>query len=234
MTGVGELAAEAMRFREMGTSEKILDALEGCFRSLTPTHFLAATVPLPGRPVEPMVLRRRWAGRWPEDGMTSDDAVFREGATLRRPLILSEIPEAVLMRSALCRAAVADGAQRLIWVPVNGFQPYQAIILVGTAAGPAELDPLLLGGFECASAEAFRQLFAIKALSPERPGDLSGRERRVVALSAVGKTAADIAEALAISQRTVHAHLQNASDKLRARNKTQTVVEALRYGQIQL
>lgn len=233
MTSVSELAAEAMRFREMGTSEKILDALEESFRFLTPTHFLAATVPLPGRPVEPMVLRRRWGGRWPEDGITSDDAVFREGITLRRPLILAEIPEAMLLRSALCRAAVADGARRLVWIPVNGFQPYQAIVLVGTA-GAAEIDPLLLGGFECASAEAFRQLFAVKAISPERPGDLSGRERRVVALSAVGKTAADIAEALAISQRTVHAHLQNASDKLRARNKTQTVVEALRYGQIPL
>lgn len=233
MTSVSELAAEAMRFREMGTSEKILDALEESFRFLTPTHLLVATVPLPGRPVEPMVLRRRWGGRWPEDGITSDDAVFREGITLRRPLILAEIPEALLLRSALCRAAVADGARRLVWVPVNGFQPYQAIVLVGTA-GAVEIDPLLLGGFECASAEAFRQLFAVKAISPERPGDLSGRERRVVALSAVGKTAADIAEALAISQRTVHAHLQNASDKLRARNKTQTVVEALRYGQIPL
>jgi LuxR family quorum sensing-dependent transcriptional regulator len=71
-------------------------------------------------------------------------------------------------------------------------------------------------------------------LLPERPGDLSGRERRVVALSAQGKTAGDIAKILGISQRTVHAHLQNASDKLHARNKTQTVIEALRYGQISL
>jgi DNA-binding NarL/FixJ family response regulator len=180
-----------------------------------------------------MVLRRRWVGRWPEDGITSEDAVFREGITLRRPTILEEIPEALLSRSALCRAAVADGARQLIWVPVNGFQPYQAMVLIGMA-GTEEIDPLLLGGFECAAGEAFRQLFALKAVPAERPGDLSGRERRVVALSAVGKTAADIAEALAISQRTVHAHLQNASDKLRARNKTQTVVEALRYGQITL
>jgi DNA-binding CsgD family transcriptional regulator len=37
---------------------------------------------------------------------------------------------------------------------------------------------------------------------------------------------------LKISKRTVHAHLQNASEKLRAHNKTHTVVEALRYGQI--
>jgi DNA-binding CsgD family transcriptional regulator len=48
----------------------------------------------------------------------------------------------------------------------------------------------------------------------------------------MGKTASEIAEELKISQRTVHAHLQNASEKLRASNKTHTVVEALRYGQI--
>jgi len=68
----------------------------------------------------------------------------------------------------------------------------------------------------------------------ERPGDLSDRERRVLELTALGKTAGEIAEVLNISQRTVHAHLQNASEKLRASNKTQTVVEALRYGQISM
>jgi LuxR family transcriptional regulator, quorum-sensing system regulator BjaR1 len=54
----------------------------------------------------------------------------------------------------------------------------------------------------------------------------------VVELSASGKTAGEIAGILEISQRTVHAHLQNACEKLRARNKTHTVVEALGYGQI--
>ena len=66
------------------------------------------------------------------------------------------------------------------------------------------------------------------------PGDLSARERRVLELTALGKTASDIAGLLDISQRTVHAHLQNASAKLNASNKTHTVVEALRYGQIRL
>jgi len=47
-------------------------------------------------------------------------------------------------------------------------------------------------------------------------------------------TANDIAKLLEISQRTLHAHLQNASEKLRASNNTHTVVEALRYGQIEI
>jgi DNA-binding CsgD family transcriptional regulator len=75
-------------------------------------------------------------------------------------------------------------------------------------------------------------MFALGFIRAERPGDLSARERRVVQLSASGKTANEIADILEISQRTVHAHLQNASEKLAAHNKTHTVVEALRYGQI--
>lgn len=233
MTSLGELASEAMRFRQMGTSKRILDAFESAFRFLAPTHFLVATVPLPRRPVAPMILRRRWGSRWPEDRLSAEDAVFRDGIALQRPLIMSEFPETLLRRSALCRSAVEDGARRLIWLPVNAFQPYQAIVLVGIAAGE-EVDALLVDGFASMSTEAFRQLFALKAVSAERPGELSEQERRIVALSALGKTANDIAEPLGISKRTVHAHFRNARQKLRTRNKTQTVVEALRYRQIAL
>lgn len=233
MSSVGKLAAAALGFRETHTSEQILDALEGCFGFLQPTHFLVTGVPMPGRPLEPLVLRRRWGGRWPEEAINADDALFRDGIALRGPIAVSDSTEDSLAGSIACRSMIADGVVNMIWVPVNAFQPYQAMVVVGHKDG-SELDPLLLAAFECVCTEAFRQLLALKVISTSRPGDLSGRERRVVGMSAGGKTAADIADALAISQRTVHAHLQNASDKLRARNKTQTVVEALRYGQITL
>ena len=232
MSSVGKLAAAALAVRDTHTSEEILDALEGCFEFLEPTHFLVTGVPMPGRPLDPLVLRRRWAGRWPDE-VNSDDAVFRNGIHLRRPIVMSDFSDALLAGSALCRSVSGDGSGNMVWLPVNAFQPYQAMVLVAHKE-TSEIDPLLLGGLECVATEAFRQLFAVKAVSNSRPGDLSGRERRVVGMSADGKTASDIADALSISQRTVHAHLQNASDKLRARNKTQTVVEALRYGQINL
>ncbi len=233
MPSVGRIAAAALGFREAHTGEQILDALEAAWQFLAPTHFLVTSVPMPGRPVEPLVLRRRWGNRTAEEPLSADDAVFRDGISLRRPAMVTEFPPELLARSGLCRAVVADGGISMIWVPVNAFQPYQGMVVVAHRdASP--VDPLLLSGLDCLCAEAFRQLLAVKAITPARPGDLSGRERRVVGLSAAGKTASDIAEALAISQRTVHAHLQNASDKLHARNKTQTVVEALRYGQIAL
>jgi DNA-binding CsgD family transcriptional regulator len=118
----------------------------------------------------------------------------------------------------------------LIGVPVDEFPPYQGCVF---AAGPSLLSdrPTLLA-LDVFCYEAFRRLFSMRALKPNRPGDLSERERRVLELSATGKTAGEIASLLRISQRTVHAHLQNASAKLRAGNKTHTVVEALRYAQI--
>ncbi len=197
------------------------------------TWFLVTGVPMPGRPVDPMVLRRHW-GSGPEDeGIDGRDAILLDGLACRRARVVDVGAEDLGSRSALYRTAVTGKVQTLVSVPVDAFRPFQGLVLAG-AETQLDLHRLLVLTLEYLCEEAFRQLFALSAIGVDRPGDLSARERRVVALSALGKTASEIAEVLAISQRTVHAHLQNASDKLHARNKTQTVVEALRYGQIAL
>lgn len=60
------------------------------------------------------------------------------------------------------------------------------------------------------------------------------REREIVGHTARGKTSNEIGRELGISARTVFAHLTSAGEKLRAANKTETVVNAFRYGQISL
>lgn len=232
MVRVDELGADAARFRDMRTSEQVLDFLEDRFRSVGATAFLVTGIPLPGRPIEPLLLRNHWGEQRGEGAVAATDALF--AVPLRNPLaqVISAPAEEIAERSDLYRAMMDQGADSIICVPVRAFLPYQAVVL-GAGEG-ISLDRLALLTLEYVCEEAFRKLFGLRAVAPERPGDLSGRERRVVALSAEGKTASDIAKLLAISQRTVHAHLQNASDKLRAQNKTQTVVEALRYGQITL
>jgi DNA-binding CsgD family transcriptional regulator len=120
--------------------------------------------------------------------------------------------------------------KRLVGVPICAFHPYQAAVI--GAGGDFTLDLRTTLSLDHVCTEAFRRLFDLGYLHKDRPGDLSARERRVLELSAVGKTANEIASVLQISQRTVHAHLQNASEKMRASNKTHTVVEALLYGQI--
>jgi DNA-binding CsgD family transcriptional regulator len=57
---------------------------------------------------------------------------------------------------------------------------------------------------------------------------LSGREREVLTWVAAGKTAWEIGELLNISQRTVEWHIQQAAQKLNAKNRMQAVVIATR------
>jgi LuxR family quorum sensing-dependent transcriptional regulator len=236
MVSAGELSADADRFREMRTGEQILDYLEDRFRAAGATAFLASGIPLPGRPIGPLLLRVHWVeqrgDRSGEELAAAADPVFAYALHAARAQAIVSPPEEIAAGSSLYRTAAAQGATTLICVPVRAFPPFQGVVL---AAGPAmPVDRLSILTLEFLCEEAFRRLLALGIVSLERPGDLSGRERRVVALSAEGKTANDIAKLLAISQRTVHAHLQNASDKLRAHNKTQTVIEAIRYGQITL
>ncbi len=237
MVRAEELGADAGSVREMRTSEQVLDLLESRLRSLGATALLVSGIPLPGRPIEPLLLRVRWGDqrgeRQGDIGVTAADPIFAHALRMAAPGVIGPPPaEDIAVQSGLQGAALAQGADTIVCVPVRAFVPFQGVVL---AAGQGlSLDRLSLLALDYLCEESFRRLLALRAVSSDRPGDLSGRERRVVALSAEGKTASDIAKILAISQRTVHAHLQNASDKLRAHNKTQTVVEALRYGQITL
>jgi LuxR family quorum sensing-dependent transcriptional regulator len=235
MVRAEDLAADARSFREMRSSEQVLDFLEDRCRSVGATTFLVSGIPLPGRPIEPLLLRSRWGAERERPGevaINAADPIFAQALRMCSAGVIGSSANDVMEHSGLYRAAVAQGADAMVCVPVRAFQPFQGIVL---AAGEAlSLDRLSLLTLDYLCEEAFRKLLALRAVSQDRPGDLSGRERRVVALSAEGKTASDTAKILAISQRTVHAHLQNASNKLRAENKTQTVVEALRYGQITL
>ena len=183
-----------------------------------------------------MVLRANWGEYRGERtnalSISQTDFVLQTALRSRRPFEWPSICDGMARESQLISLVGSPSEVRMIGIPVNRFMPYQGVVL---GAGEAfALDPMSLCALEYLCGEAFAKLFELNFMRRERPGDLSARERRVVELSAFGKTANDIAELLKISQRTVHAHLQNASEKLRASNKTHTVVEALLYGQIDI
>lgn len=218
-------------FRDMTSGTQVLDALENLFRSFGATHFLATGFPLPGRPIEPLIVRINWgemrSDRPGGSSLKPDDPILHHALGSRRPFTWLDPKDHAAQDSPLLGSA---HELRIIAVPICAFLPYQAVVFAG---GPAlEIDTRSLLAIDHVCIEAFRRLLALGVVRPDRPGDLSARERRVVQLSASGKTASEIAAILDISQRTVHAHLQNASEKLGAHNKTHTVVEALRYGQI--
>lgn len=227
------LIALSESFRDMSTGELVLSTLEGQFREFGATHFLATGLPLPGRPIDPLILRLRWGDmrmdRGGSNGVRPDDALLQFAHGARRPFSLLDSPEKHVTGESALLDDLGPSA-RVVGVPICAFLPYQGVLVAG-GAGLA-LDAAASLAIDHVSVQAFRRLFELGFMKPERPGDLSARERRVLELSALGKTANQIATILEISQRTVHAHLQNASEKLRAHNKTHSVVEALRYGQI--
>lgn len=68
------------------------------------------------------------------------------------------------------------------------------------------------------------------ATARREPVALSSRERECLSCWVTGKTAEAIAQQLAVSPRTVRFHLENAKQKLGARNRTEALSKALAMG----
>lgn len=56
---------------------------------------------------------------------------------------------------------------------------------------------------------------------------LSSREKKILILTANGRTSLEIAKAMYISVNTVNFHIKNALIKLKSKNKTQAVATAI-------
>lgn len=242
------LYGEASRFSADGEADRVLDRFEAQLKRCGATHFLVSGLPLPRRTMAKLVIRCDWPDHRsgghlidvsPNDPLLAcclaehHPFVVHDGKSIARcgTVIASERALPLPVASDLVAAAGGHDAV-VVAVPIHDLAPWQGCVVISgndLATGPAALDELL---FYCVG--AIRTLMAFGRVDVARPGDLSERERHVLQLTAIGKTAAEIADLLAISQRTVHAHLQNAGDKMDASNKTHTVVEALRYGQIRL
>ncbi|CAN5255147.1 hypothetical protein BH10PSE9_BH10PSE9_23930 [soil metagenome] len=233
MVNAGGLIARSESFDEMTSGVGVLDALEAEMRAFGATHFLATGMPMPGRSIDPLILRMSWGDLRAHLSIKSQDPALQRAFMRRDAGLWNETVDPPMEgESALLASMDAVGRRRLLLVPICAFLPYQAVVVAGGTELTLSIKAMLSVTHFVAA--AFRRLFALDYLRPHRPGELSGRERRVLELSAMGKTANEIADILTISQRTVHARLQNASEKLGAENKTHTVVEALRYGQIRV
>lgn len=226
----------------MREADRVLDVLERRLKTLGATHVLVTGLPLPHRPVNKLIQRIAWPDRRGDGyllGLESGDAVLVRCLAVRHCFVVRDgvleqedcDPTAKPVRVGPSEIVDAAGPKAtVVAVPVHDLPPFQGcVVFAGPDIRLTLLERLALEHYCCA---VFRRLQATGRVNVGRPGDLSERERRVLELTAIGKTANEIAELLEISQRTVHAHLQNASEKLNASNKTHTVVEALRYGQI--
>jgi len=221
------------------SADAVLDKLVASARKLGATHYLITGLPMPNRPIGPLVLRMHWPELSKEDGEGNSplqgDPILNMCLTIDTPVnyrLNSSEAAAGMLTSDLMEAVTQNGDAQLVAIPVRTIHPYQGCIVL--AGQNMRMQPEDLVALHYLCGRAFRRMLHLNKLSQSRPGDLSARERRVLELTAIGKTANEIGQLLKISQRTVHAHLQNASEKLNASNKTNTVIEAVRYAQISI
>jgi len=112
---------------------------------------------------------------------------------------------------------------------VAGMIPDARLTMVAGATAPGDANQ------ECQAIEEFlRSLPHTEERGHDLPGEehetLSGREVEVLRLLAAGRSNAQIAEALVISQNTVIRHVSNIFSKIGAANRTEASVYARDHG----
>lgn len=109
-------------------------------------------------------------------------------------------------------------------VPVHSMNGYEACFSVSGAT--PEFDWGAKAALHLVALYAFESVRRLIMTTQANP--LTSREKEVLKWAAVGKSHADIAEILSVTERTVTAHTVNATHKLGAANKTHAVVRAMR------
>lgn len=145
-----------------------------------------------------------------------------DGVAVARKVKESSLPVAVIMLTSYdaqqyVLASLRAGARGFILKTATPQEISRAISTV--AKGGFYLDS------EVASAVGDRDF------SPEA---LSAREREVLILASKGFSSKEVAGQLFISERTVQTHLASIYDKLGAKNKTEALLLALKYGVVTL
>ncbi|WP_316858119.1 LuxR C-terminal-related transcriptional regulator [uncultured Cohaesibacter sp.] len=225
------------------TPQAFFESVVNRFRSFGAEHLLITGLPLPGRDLGKLVLYQNWGDIVLSSAhlaqVRGSDVLLRRIAVLDKPTYwnLDDRENSWILESSLISLLQRSGVnprsyRSFVGIHVHHFNVMQVAICV--AGAELSVSKRELSALSTTIQHELAEMHSVHPILSSRPGELSSREKLVLSLTAEGKTAGDIAEELQISQRTVHAHLQNASEKMQASNKTQTVVEAMRYGQIQL
>jgi LuxR family quorum sensing-dependent transcriptional regulator len=117
-----------------------------------------------------------------------------------------------------------------VWFPVHDVSGNRGAVSfsgIHTELSAADLAELFL-----IAAHVFDQLADIKSLDNRVIDTLNDREIDCLNWTAAGKTSAEIAEILLLSEHTVNHYLNRATKKLDTVNRTQAVAKALRVGLI--
>lgn len=226
------------RCQDLTSLHAVMRELQSIIVDLGFSSFIVTGLPLPNRPLEPLVLLSSWPEGWFERYTSQHyfqiDPVGQNVFATTSPFRWGDAPyrkDKALARTMMGEAVefgLADG----FCVPIYTATGWQSAF---SFASERRLD---IGRKELAAAHllALTAHGCLRALLGEESRirrKLTPREREVLTWAAAGKSAWEISAILGISEATVITHLDNVRRKLNVANTTQAVVAALQSGELQ-
>lgn len=117
-----------------------------------------------------------------------------------------------------------------LWCPVQDHTGQRGA--VSFHGNRTDFSPTFVAEIAYVCAHIFSRLAHVRTLDSRITGTLTDREIDCLNWTAAGKTSAEIAEILILSEHTVNHYLNRATKKLDTVNRTQAVAKALRVGLI--
>jgi LuxR family transcriptional regulator, quorum-sensing system regulator BjaR1 len=186
------------------------------------------------------VLANGWPTEWSRlyltENLAKNDPVERHCLRSVNPFDWCNAPydsEAEPDAGDVMRRAAEFGLKKGFCVPIHyGDGPGAAVSISGEQP---DLGPGVRPAMHLMALYAHHRVRSLIGHPRNKAGHvLTDREREVLNWAVVGKTDWEIGVILKISERTARAHMANAAKKLHASNRTHTVVEALRSGEVTL
>jgi DNA-binding CsgD family transcriptional regulator len=220
----------------LGSGRAVGDALVQALRPLGLNTYAIGACPHPDDPNPHQFAVDNWPAEWREvylaDGMGERDPVLRAVQLNSAPVSLRDIREGRAGYNPTAEElAVLDAGRRLgrgdgLVVPIFGAQGYRGL---GCVCGPGpDPDPrarVVIQFLVWHAHERMRTLYAAEGGAATLR--LSLREREVLNAARRGLGDEEIAQAAAITVRTVRFHFENARRKLAARNRTEAIAKAV-------
>ena len=200
--------------------------------------YIMAGLPSPGTSLSDLTVANGWPPEWFEiytrENFSVMDPVPQYGASTVQPFEWAEArydkdsnPAAHLVMTRATEFRLMQG----YCIPLH-YDEGGAVISMATEQ--LTIDPVAKSALQLIGIYAHNRIRSLGRPKPEKRDLLTPREREILRWAADGKTSWEVSVVLHISERTVKFHLNQASHKLNAVNRTAAVAKALARGLIKL
>lgn len=239
---MGALVDVAMAFIERCERHRLLRGLMDDFsatvRQFGFNHFMMTRLPALNEDAEPYVIYHSWPVEWldryRDQAYFWHDPVSLHSFLQVRPFSWQEARKShrrtrvsLQLASEASSLGLVDG----IGFPMGDPACVQAVVSLA-ADRPVDLDLLSREMLHLVCIHAELRAVEIFDNTPAIFGRIGEREREILKWIANGKTMADVAQILNISERTVREHVDHARSALNATTPTHAVAKAIKSRQI--